>query len=627
MEGARKKVQPISEPSEDRKAEPHFQFKLGTAAKVFYSLVDSFVEDYMIKKYVAEKSGWRTVAEIAQKAHISTSILYGRHSDLPPTLDEPIRRGLIETRIFPGERGRGGEVRRFRIAYEKEPVEEFVNAKVRRGRNISISSEQKKVPVIMLSQDTTAVLPARHRPGVSEFDKHRIAVLPFANFSPETGDQYLADGITEELISTMSKISGLKVIARTSVMAFKDKQKGIDEIASELKVGTILEGSVRKSGDRLRITVQLIDSGSSDHLWSESYDREMKDVFAIQSDISQTIAHALKVRLLSFEKGRIETEPTKNIEAHAMCLRGIYYNINQIDFRKAIEYFQKAIDLDPGYALSYAWLSDSYGRIGGFGLAPAEELLLKIKEAAEKALRLDPNLAEAHASLAWDKYFRHDWGGMERELRRALELNPRVAEAREYLSALLDWTGKFDEAYTEARKALEINPLSRFATLQAMGLLLFNMREYDKAIEHLNKVLKFDPDFKQIHNLIGWCYFQKSMFQKAIEEFQKNLEPSKGKNDVNLIDIACAYAKLRRREECLEILKHFEELSKKQFVPAAYLARVNLALGDKEKVLYLLENAYQKGEYNTWINVNPIYDEVRPDPRFKALVKKMGLEG
>jgi adenylate cyclase len=583
-------------------------FKLPTTRKAFDSLVDAFIHDYMAKKYFADKSGWRTLAEVAEMARISKSALYGKHSSIGPALHEPLRRGLIETRVFPGERGRGGEVMRLRIAYDREPIKEFVNSKILQGRNSVKPQFSKTVPK------------------TDELDKRRIAVLPFENFSADTGDQYLADGMTEELISTMSKISGLKVIARTSVMPFKNnKLKKIEEIASELKAGTILEGSIRKSGDKLRVTVQLIDSGSSDHLWSDSYDREMKDVFAIQSDISQTVTNTLRVRLLSSEKEQIQIAPTKNTEAHAMCLRGIYFNINQIDFKKAIEYFEKAIELDPGYALAYAWLADSYGKLAGFGLIPGEDILVKIEKAASKSLELDPNLAEGRAALAWERYYRHDWSGMENEIRKALELNPKIAEAREYLSALLDWTGRFGEAKEEARKALEINPLSRFANLQSMGLLLFNMKEYDEAIEHLNKVLRFDPDFKAVHDLIGWCYFQKSMYKEAIEEFKKELDPSKGQNDTTLINLACAYARFGQRENALETLKHFEELSKKQYVPAALLSRLYLALGEKERLLSLLESAYEKGEYNTWISVNPIYDDIRGEPRFIAILKKMGI--
>jgi adenylate cyclase len=818
-------VQPSSSKSESKSSEEEqtllVQFKSDTTRKVFDSLVDCFVEDYMVRKYVAEKSGWRTLGEISQRAHVSPSLLYGKHSTFGTALDEPVRRGLVETRIFPGERGRGGEVMRLKIAYDKEPIKEYVNKRVMLGRgrikseqkNTSFqtavvatsgaptgqkttieeeSASQRRIAAIMFTDivgyttlaqsnerqaleilerhnqllrpffpkyngrevktigDSFLVefdsaldavlcaieiqkflhdhnistqeawekikvrigihlgdvvrkgggdilgdsvnLASRIQPlaepegisisqqiydqiynkieysleqlehpefknikfqtsiyrillpwsekkkverqsgglfvsgTISEVDRRRIAVLPFSNISPDPKDEYFADGMTEELISTMSKISGLKVIARTSVMAFKGERMKIREIAEELKVGTVLEGSVRKAKDKLRITVQLIDSKSSEHLWSESYDREMRDVFSIQSDISERVARALRVQLLSLERIRIEKEPTKNTEAHAMCLRGIFYSINQVNFWKAIECFQEAIELDSNYAVAYAWLADSYGKLAGFGLSTGKDVLSKIEEASKRALELDPNLAEAHLGLTWGKYLMHDWHGMEEEIRKALELNPRVTEGREYLATALDTMGRFDEAYEEATKALEINPLSRFANLQGMGLLLFNMRQYDKAIEHCRKVLKFDPDFKQVHNLIGWCYYQKSMYQEAIEEFNKSLEPSKGRDDLNLIDLACAQAKSGQREEAIKTLDYFEEFSKKQFVPHNMISRLYLALGEKDKVLNLLEGAYERGEYNTWIKVNPTYDDVRLDPRFAALLRKMGLE-
>ncbi len=462
----------------------------------------------------------------------------------------------------------------------------------------------------------------------TQFDRLRIAILPLSNISPDPSDEYFADGMTEELIATMSKISGLSVIARTSVMRYKKQgERGISEIAKELGVGTILEGSVRKAGDKLRITVQLIDSMKGDHLWSESYNRELKDVFEIQSDISQTVADALRVKLLVAEREQIEREPTQSSEAHANCLKGMYYSINQSDPQTAIEYFDRAIKLDPSYAVAYAWLSDSYSRLVGFGLSSLDEALPKADEAAKKALELDPSLAEAHSALGHIKWISRDRVGSEEELKRSIALNPRVAEAHEAYSIILRCMARFDESLLEATKALDLNPLSRTANRQAMGWLLYDKRDYDKAIEHARKVLSFDPDFTQMHGLIGWCYIQKSMLDEAVSEFQMCVNPSKGKADLYLGDLACAYAKSGRREEALKILNDYLELSKKQFIPAEVFIQIYLALGKKEEALDLLEKAYDDRDFASLdaIKVDPAYDDIRANVRFIGLLKKLGF--
>ena len=463
-------------------------------------------------------------------------------------------------------------------------------------------------------------------------DKRRIAVLPLQNISPDPKDEYLADGMTEELISTMSRIGGLKVIARTSVMRYKGGGKGIDEIARELMVGSILEGSVRKAGEKLRITVQLIDSMSSDHIWSESYDRELKDVFEIQADISKTVAEALKVQLKVGEKERIEKEPTKSTEAHTMCLKGIYYNMDAVteaETRKAIKCLERAVELDPSYALAYASLSDAYSYLAWGGFLSLAEVLPRAEKAATKALELDPDLAEAHNSLAYTLYLKLDWRGCEDEVRKALELNPNSAYGHVIYAMLLSATGRLDEAGVEAKRALELDPISRPANWVMYRVFYFN-RQYDRSIEHLKKMREFDPDFSGIASGLGFCYLQKALYDEAIAEFQKTVDPSKGKADLAFSELACAYAKSGRREEAVRILNDYEEISKNQFIPAYAMVRIHLALGQKDEAIERLEKAYDEREYSSLdgdsLKVNPIYDDLQSDPRFIALLKKVGLE-
>ena len=464
--------------------------------------------------------------------------------------------------------------------------------------------------------------------------KNRIAVLPFMNFSPYPRDEYFADGLTEELISTMSKISGLKVVARTSVMGYKgDQRKKIDEIAAELRVGTLLEGSVRKAGDRIRVTVQLIDARSSIHLWAESYERDLKDIFAIQRDISQTVADSLRVKLLASEKVRLKKEPTKNAEAYSLCLRGIYHDINassENDLRTALMYFEGAIRLDPTFALAYSWLSDCYTTLAQAGHLPADEALPKAEDAVRKALELDPNLSDAHRALPLLLVMRKepDWAAAEREMRRALELNPNVAAGHESFAWLLAYMGRLGESFAEAKEALDLDPLSTHAN-QMLAYVHYLRKEYDAAIAQLLKTRNMDPSNREVCINLGMNYLQKSAFSDAIGELKRALQPSKGKADLVQYYLAVAYAKAGRAGAAEKILENFIEVSssKRQFIPALVIAQIQGALGRRDEAIRLLESAYEHGDYGSLLDlkVSPMWDDIRPDPRFAALLTRMGL--
>lgn len=464
--------------------------------------------------------------------------------------------------------------------------------------------------------------------------KNRIAVLPFVNFSPYPEDEYFADGLTEELISTMSKISGLKVIARTSVMGYKrDQRKKIDEIAEELRVGTLLEGSVRKVGDWVRVTVQLIDARSSVHLWAESYERELKDIFIIQRDISQTVANALRVKLLTSEKVRLEKEPTKNAEAYSLCLRGIYHDINassENDLRTALMYFERAIKLDPTFALAYSWLSDCYTTLAQAGHLPTDEALPKAEDAVRKALELDPNLADAHRALPLLLVMRKepDWVAAEREMRRALELNPNVAVGHESFAWLLACMGRLEESLAEAREALDLDPLSTQAN-QTLAFVLYLRREYDASITQLLRTRELDPNNREVSINLGKSYLQKSAYSEAIGELKRALQPSMGKADLVQYYLAVAYAKSGKAAVAKKILGDFIEASssKKQFIPALAVAQIQGALGRRDEAICTLESAYERGDYGSLLDlkVSPLWDDIRSDPRFTNLMNRMGL--
>jgi adenylate cyclase len=467
--------------------------------------------------------------------------------------------------------------------------------------------------------------------------KTRIAVLPFANMSPNPDDEYFADGMTEELISTISKIASLQVIARTSVVRYKGSNKSIDEIGKDLDVGTILEGSVRKSNDKLRITAQLIDARTSEHLWSESYNRDLKDVFALQSEISETVANALKVKLLPQEKAKLEKEPTKNTEAYSLCLKGMYYFTNASsdqELRKAERYFEKAIGIDPHFALAYSWQADCLTTLVQAGhLRPVDTLPLGEK-AAWKALELDPDLADAHRALGFLLIMRkdHNWKGAEREIRKALELNPNVPGGHDLYAWFLQFMGRLEDARTEAKKALELNPLSTLS-IGTMALCLYYHRDYDLAITEWLRGREIDPGHRATSHGLGLCYLEKSEFDLAIEEFKKTLDPSKGRADFSLSYLGMAYARSGKTEEARKILNDFKEISEngsrgRKYVPALATAWIHVALGEKREALDLLEKAYENGDLMSLqdIKVSPIWDGIRSEPRYGLLLKKMGLE-
>jgi len=460
-------------------------------------------------------------------------------------------------------------------------------------------------------------------------DKYRIAVLPLANISPDPQDEYFADGMTEELISTLSRIDGLRVIARTSVMRYKESgSKDVAEIGRELKVGTVLEGSVRKSANKLRITAQLIDVQTQEHLWSRDYDRVLQDVFAIQSDIAQQVAEALKVRLLTGEKGQIEKKATEDLEAYTLYLKGRYFwnKRTEADLNKAILYFEQAIKIDSSYALAYSGLADSYSLLANRGYLSPKEACPRAKAAATKAVEIDDMLAEAHASLAHVKMaYDWDWLVAEREFKRAIELNPSYATAHQFYARYLWEMERHDEAIAEIKRAEELDPLS-LPISAGVGLALLKARRYDQAIEQLRKTQEMDPNFANAHLVLGWTYLRKGMGEQAIAELQKMITLS-GDSLLAAAALVQAYAKLGKRREAQKRLDQVIELSKNRPAKSSYFIAASYAeLGEKDQALAWLQKAYdERNDFLLGIRSDPSFNSLRSDPRFAALLKKVGL--
>jgi adenylate cyclase len=460
-------------------------------------------------------------------------------------------------------------------------------------------------------------------------DRSRIAVLPFANISPSASDEYFADGMTEELIATLSRIRDLGVIARTSVIRYKGQTKPVTDIGRELNVGTVLEGSVRVAGKKLRITAQLIDVASEGHLWSETYDRELEDVFAIQSDIAKRIAKELKIKLLGSETLRLEKKATGIPEAYSLYLKG-RHSLNtrtEKGLKEAIRDFENAIKHDPDFALAYTGLADAYSILASYSLeyVPPREGFPRAKAAAEKALAIDPNLAEAHASLGLVRfYYDWYWAGAEAEFKKALELNPGYPQAHQYYADFVKSFGRFEEALREMKEALILDPLS-YSANTGIGHVLYLSRQYDKAIDHYRQVVESDPAFVPARLWFGRPYLQKGMFKEAIEQVEEGVKLSK-ESTVSLATLAQAYASAGRTEDAKKILEKLLARSTRQYVPSYWIALVFTSLGNKDEAMKYLERAYhERSSWLVWANVEPRFDSLREDPRFISLLSRIGF--
>jgi adenylate cyclase len=462
-------------------------------------------------------------------------------------------------------------------------------------------------------------------------DKKRIAVLPFMNISPDPKDEYFADGLTEELIARISMISGLRVIARTSVMRFRGATKSVGEIGKELKSGTVLEGSVRKAADRLRVTAQLIDATTEEHLWVQNYDRQLADVFAIQTEVAQNVADALKTQLLDDERRQLEKEPTGDIGAYTLYLKGRYYwnERNKESLEKAIKYFQEAIKRDATFALAYSGIADTYTVLVDHGhLAPSEGYA-KIRDAALKALELDDTLAEAHTSLANILSFQWDWIRAEEEFAKALRANPNYATAHHWYSIHLLNLGRVDEAIKELEIAKELDPLSPMILAYGGGVVYLLARQYDTALAELDKALQLAPDFVPAHANRVDVYLAKSMFKEALAELEWVLPYYQPLSTAVKAEVGRYYASAGRIEEATQILRECEEAwaneCSQDSNPQA-LALIYLKLGNRDRAFEWLEKAFKARTVSPFVvRLSPFFDEMTSDPRFDELLKQSGV--
>jgi len=456
-----------------------------------------------------------------------------------------------------------------------------------------------------------------------------LAVLPLEELSDEAGRDYFADGMTEALITDLAKIKALRVISRTSAMQYKGVRKPLPEIARELNVDAVVEGSVLRSGGRVRITAQLIYAATDQHLWAESYERDLRDVLSLQREVARAVANEIQIQLTPQEQVRLSTARTVDPEAYQLYLKGRFYwnKRTEADLKRGIEYFQQAIDLDPNYALAYPGMADCYSLLGWDlfgGLAPREALPIA-KAAAVRALEKDDSLAEAHNSLAWTKLvFDWDWAGAESEFKRAVELNPGYAVAHQWYAECLAGIGRYEEASVEAKQALELDPLSLMINILAGWILYFD-RQNDQAIERFRKTLELDPNFWVAHWTLGRAYEQKMMFAEAIAELRRAIALSAG-SPLSLAALGHAYAVSGQTIEAQNVLAQLKESSEKRYVSPYSIATIYAGLGEKDQAFRWLERAYEeRSGWLIWLRAEPVSDPLRPDPRFQDLLRRIGL--
>ncbi len=454
----------------------------------------------------------------------------------------------------------------------------------------------------------------------------RIAVLPFANMSVDPENEYFADGMTEELIDRLSQVRGLRVIARTSVMGYKKKEKKVSEIAKELNVGTLVEGSVRKAGKKVRVTVQLIDAGTEEHLWSSKYDRDLDDVFAIQSEISERVTEQLSVQIVDSEKRLLAKTPTGNTEAYTLYLKGrfLWNQRNRPSVEKSIEYMQKALQADPNLALAYCGIADAYVVLAEIGNVGPKEAYRRVGEYASKALAVDPSLSQPHADLAAIHERSFNWPEAEVEYQKAIELNPNNATAHHWYALGLVFRGRRRDAMDQWTKGLEIDPLSLIMG-SAYGFYLTLIGQKQEGLRLLNAVLELNESFVWGHRNLAMAYLVVGLKDEALAEAKKLLALA-GEERAARANVAAVYARTGLEREAVEILNSLLKESESQYTDPSNIAMVYAALGDEAKAMTWLRKAVnEKSSGLSYVTVWPTFDSLRKNNEFRELTEQIGL--
>jgi TolB-like protein/DNA-binding winged helix-turn-helix (wHTH) protein/Flp pilus assembly protein TadD len=456
-----------------------------------------------------------------------------------------------------------------------------------------------------------------------------LAVLPLENLSGEASQNYFADGMTDELITDLAQISALRVISRTSVMVYKGARKPLPQIARELNVDAVVEGTVLRSGDQVRITAQLIEASTDKHLWSQSYEGEVRDTLALQNRVASAIADQIRINLTPQEQAALKNVKVVNPDAYESYLKGRYFWDKRTPggLKVALAYFNEAIEEDPKYAQAYSGLADTYALLGDwqYAVMPPKEAFPKAKAAAIKALELDSTLGEAHNSLAFVlDGFDWDFESAGKEFRRAIELSPGYATAHHWYAWHLSLLGRFDDAIAEMRKAENLDPLSLIINADLAEILLL-AHSYDESMRQSRKTIEMDPNFALAHNQLAQAYLQKHMYDEAVAELQKAVQLS-GDSPTCIANLARAYVASGKRSEAVKLLGDLKKRSTPGSSDASEIAMIYASLGDSDQAMNWLEKGYDE-RFNPGVLLRPGFDPLRSDPRFKELMRRIGLPG
>jgi len=449
-----------------------------------------------------------------------------------------------------------------------------------------------------------------------------VAVLPFVNMSPQKDDEYFSDGITEEVINALANVEGVRVVSRTSAFAFKGKNLSVRKIGEELAVATVLEGSVRRQGNDVRIVAQLINAADGYHLWSKTYDRTLENVFAVEDELARSITEALRPQLLK-QAPALVSRATSSTEAHDLYLRGRYFWNKRTadDLKRASGLFRQALEVDPGFALAHAGLGDSYALLAEYTPARPDEVLPQAAEHARKALALDPALAEPHATLGLLAMDGYDWPGAEREFKRAIELRSGYATAHQWYALLLATLGRLEEARAEAEQAFRLDPASLVVN-NMRGLVFYAGGDYPRAIEALRRTVDLYPASAMVHGFLACAYVGAGRNREALAEI------------AGLSDADFEHAALRawvlwaagEREAGRRLARELVERPRKEAIRPGILASLHALLGDRDRAFSLLEQAYAEKDWTLReVKISPLLDPLRGDPRFAKLLKKLNL--
>ena len=454
-----------------------------------------------------------------------------------------------------------------------------------------------------------------------------VAVLPFDNVSADPEQEYFVDGMTDEIIGQLGRIHALKVISRTSSMRYKGIKKPLPEIARELKVKSVIEGSVRRGGDRVRIIVTLVNARTDESMWSDTFDMTIADIFNMQTEVALQVVQALRTTLSPEERERLEVKSPANMEAYQFCLKGNFYLRKHVEeeTRKAVRYFEQALELDPGYAAAYCGLANAYFLLSVYHHVSPKETYDKQREYALKAVALDESSAEAHTALGKLAFYDWNWKAAEKELKRAIELEPNNARTRGSYAFFFLYTGRTGEAVVQQTRAVELDPLD-VAQHQNLGETFYYARRYDESIKASLETIDMDPMYPQAHTFLGMAYAGKGMIEEAVKALDRDREISGGKKAEIEYLIGVAYALAGQEDRARKTYASMVEQSKSEFISPFALACICFVLGDVDRGFEWLAEGYEQRDPGmSWLKVNPACDGVRSDPRYLEYLKKMGL--